>query len=68
MEKCRGEIPEQLGSTQLQNNNLSTPFEYVLRWPRHNTFVIPPVSDHNMLVDDRFIKIQMHNLRPFEKY
>ena len=45
-----------------------TPFESVIRRPRQNTLVIPQVSDHNMLVDGRFIKKKMSNMRPFERY
>ena len=47
---------------------LITPFESVRRWPRQNTFIISLVSDHNMLLDGRFIKKKVPNIRPFEKY
>ena len=46
----------------------STPFESDIRWPRQNTFVISLVSDHNLLVEGRFIKKKLPNIRPFEKY
>ena len=49
-------------------NPLITPFESDLRWPLQNTFIISLVSDHNLLVDDRFIKKKVPNMRPFEKY
>ena len=45
-----------------------TPFESDIRWPRQNTFVISLVSDHNLLVEGRFIKKKVPNIRPFEKY
>ena len=45
-----------------------TPLESDIRWPRQNTFVISLVSDHNLLVEGRFIKKKVPNIRPFEKY
>ena len=45
-----------------------TPFESDIRWPRQNTFIISLVSDHNLLVEGRFIKKKVPNIRPFEKY
>ena len=47
---------------------LITPFESDIRWPRQNTFVISLVSDHNLLVEGRFIKKKVPNIRPFEIY
>ena len=47
---------------------LNTPLESDIRWPRQNTLEIPLVSDHNLLVEGRFIKKKVPNIRPFEKY
>ena len=51
-----------------KNLNTGTPFESYRRWPQQNTLVILLVSDHNLLVEGRFIKKKVPNIRPFEKY